>query len=140
MSKKTSRGSGPRTGRRRGGPRRYQTVIPTREAVLDVMEAAGRPLSPDSLHESLGLVDDTDVEAMSRRLAAMVRDGQLLINRQGRYCLTDHLPVVIGRVSGHRDGFGFLIPDDGGDDLFLAPRQMRLVMHGDRAAVRPRKG
>jgi ribonuclease R len=75
---------------------------------------------------------------MSRRLAAMVRDGQLLTNRQGRYCLTDHLPVVIGRVAGHRDGFGFLIPDDGGEDLFLAPRQMRLVMHGDRAAVRPR--
>ena len=138
MSKKTSRGGGPRAARRRNAPRRYQTVIPTREAVLDVMETAGRPLSPESLFERLGLVDDTDVEAMSRRLAAMVRDGQLLINRQGRYCLTDHLPVVIGRVSGHRDGFGFLIPDDGGDDLFLAPRQMRLVMHGDRAAVRPR--
>ncbi len=139
-----SGGREPRRGSRRGSrgrggaPRQYRTVIPSRDAVLEVMEKAGRPLSPKSLHQGLGLVDDTDVEAMSRRLAAMVRDGQLLINRQGRYCLTDHLPVVIGRVSGHRDGYGFLVPDDGGEDLFLAPRQMRSVMHGDRAAVRPR--
>jgi ribonuclease R len=35
--------------------------------------------------------------------------------------------------AGHRDGFGFLIPDDGSDDLFMSPAQMRLVFDGDRA-------
>jgi ribonuclease R len=66
----------------------------------------------------------------------MVRDGQLLLNRADEYCLIDRLPVVVGTVSGHKDGFGFLVPADGGDDLFLPYREMRMLMHGDRAAAR----
>lgn len=42
----------------------------------------------------------------------------------------------IGTVQGHRDGFGFVIPDDGQDDIFLGEREMTRVMHGDRVAVR----
>ena len=34
------------------------------------------------------------------------------------------------------DGFGFLVPDDGGSDLFLSAREMEKVMHGDRAIAR----
>ena len=44
-------------------------------------------------------------------------------------------PAVRGRVSVHRDGFGFLARDDGGDDLFLPPSQMHTVMHGDYVSV-----
>jgi ribonuclease R len=46
------------------------------------------------------------------------------------------MDLVRGRVSGHRNGFGFVIPDDGEDDLFLSPREMRALMHGDRVLVR----
>ena len=66
----------------------------------------------------------------------MARDGELLVNRANEYCLIERLPVVVGTVSGHRDGFGFLAPDDGGDDLFLPYREMRMLFHGDRAAAR----
>lgn len=34
-------------------------------------------------------------------------------------------------MQGHRDGFGFLIPDDGSSDLFLSAREMQSVMDGD---------
>ena len=44
-------------------------------------------------------------------------------------------PAVRGRVSVHRDGFGFVALDDGGDDLFLPPSQMHTVMHGDYVSV-----
>ncbi len=66
----------------------------------------------------------------------MARDGELLVNRANDYCLVDRLPVVIGTASGHRDGFGFLVPDEDGDDLFLPYREMRMLFHGDRAAAR----
>ena len=69
---------------------------------------------------------------IQRRLKAMLRDGQLVKNRRGAYGLPARMDLVAGRVSAHPDGYGFLIPDDGEGDLYLAPRQMRSVLHGDR--------
>ncbi|HUL82531.1 MAG TPA: ribonuclease R, partial [Gammaproteobacteria bacterium] len=67
---------------------------------------------------------------------AMVRDGQLLFNRAREYCLVRHLDLVTGKVQAHRDGFGFLTPDEGGDDIYLSAREMRSLWDGDRVAVR----
>ncbi len=39
-------------------------------------------------------------------------------------------------VQGHRDGHGFLIPDDGQPDLYLSAQEMHAVMHGDRLRAR----
>ena len=75
-------------------------------------------------------------EAFLGRLAAMERDGQLLTNRKGELCVVAKLDLVVGRVQGHPDGFGFLVPEEGGDDYFLNAREMHKVLHGDRAVVR----
>jgi ribonuclease R len=77
--------------------------------------------------------DDWEVEALSRRLRAMERDGQLIRNRREGYGLVTKMNLVTGRVIGHSEGHGFLIPDEGGDNLFLSPRQMKKLLHGDRA-------
>jgi ribonuclease R len=71
-----------------------------------------------------------------QRIVAMERDGQLLPNRKGVLMLASKLDLVAGRVVGHRDGFGFLVPDAGGPDLFLPPREMQKVMHGDRVLAK----
>ncbi|MCH8278551.1 MAG: ribonuclease R, partial [Proteobacteria bacterium] len=53
------------------------------------------------------------------------------------FCLTAKLDLVTGKVTGHRDGFGFVIRDDGDpDDIYLSARQMRSLFDGDRVAVR----
>lgn len=44
--------------------------------------------------------------------------------------------TVTGRLSTHRDGYGFVIPDEGGDDVFIPARYLRDNMHGDRVVVR----
>ncbi|MCC3263901.1 ribonuclease R, partial [Paenibacillus polymyxa] len=76
------------------------------------------------------------LKAHHRRLGAMERDGQLLPNRKGVLLLATKLDFVAGKVLGHRDGFGFLLRDDGGPDLFLSPREMLQVLHGDRVLVK----
>ncbi|MFU8895476.1 MAG: ribonuclease R [Gammaproteobacteria bacterium] len=110
--------------------------IPTREQVLAALEAAGRPLEPKALFSALE-IDDAEVRnALGNRLRAMIRDGQIIANRRGHYCLVGHIGLVTGVVTGHRDGYGFVTPDTGGEDIYLSPREMREVMHRDKVAVR----
>jgi len=114
----------------------YEHPIPSREAILTVLEQAGEPLSYGRLSEALKIQGERDETAFSRRLRAMERDGQLLKNRRGRYGLTTHMELVPGTISAHPDGFGFLIPDAGGDDMFIGASELRKVFHGDRVMGR----
>ena len=108
---------------------------PTREEILECLRAAGVPMTPAELAERLAVPPD-HVESLNKRLFAMERDGQLLPNRKGVLLLASKLDLIAGKVQGHRDGFGFLIPDAGGPDVFLSPRQMQKAMHGDRVLVK----
>ena len=86
--------------------------------------------------QTLGLVDDWELEAVRRRLNAMERDGQLIRNRRGGYGVVAKMDLITGRVIGHPEGYGFLAPDEGGDHLYISPRQMRQLMHGDKVVMR----
>jgi ribonuclease R len=116
--------------------RRYAHPIASREFVLETLEARGRPVSAGELSAALGMESERDVDALAKRLRAMERDGQIIRNRRGDYGLIRKMDLVRGRVVAHRDGFGFLVPDDASEDLFLSPREMRALMHGDRAVAR----
>ena len=115
---------------------RYEFPVPSREAVLALLAERGELLAYDDIARTLGVSDERDHDAFARRLRAMERDGQLVQTRRGRYGLPSKMDMVRGRVIGHADGFGFLIPDDGSPDLFLSPREMRQVLHGDRVLAR----
>ncbi len=115
---------------------KYENPIPSREFIMQLLETQGEPLTYKQLVDLLDLHDEESLEALRRRLNAMERDGQLVRNRRDGYGLIDKMDLVCGRVIGHPDGFGFLVPDEGGEDLFLTPRQMGFCMHGDRAVAR----
>ncbi|WJN60231.1 ribonuclease R [Pseudomonas sp. SO81] len=115
---------------------KYENPIPSRELILQHLAERGSPAAREELLAELGLTTEEQEEALRRRLRAMERDGQLIYTRRGTYAPVDKLDLICGRISGHRDGFGFLVPDDGSDDLFLSPAQMRLVFDGDRALAR----
>lgn len=110
---------------------KYADPIPSREYMMRVLEGYGRPMSRTQLIDELGIEDDAKQTALGFRLRAMLRDGQLMQDRRGRYCLLPHLNLQRGTVQGHRDGYGFFIPDNGGPDMMLSAREMRGVMHGD---------
>ncbi|RIZ65286.1 MAG: ribonuclease R [Methylococcales bacterium] len=115
---------------------KYENPIPSRELILHNLEQAGKPLSRVEFATIFKLESDDDLEALRRRLRAMERDGQLLFNRGQRYCLVNNKDLIVGRIIGHADGFGFVRPDDGSDDLYLSPREMNPLLHNDRAMVR----
>lgn len=114
----------------------YDNPIPSREFLLEFIADQERPVKHEEVLVAFQLETEDAQEAVRRRLAAMIRDGQLLRNRREGYLVVDSRSLIAGRVIGHADGFGFLRPDEGGDDLFLAPKQMRRLMHGDRVVVR----
>ncbi|MDR0735883.1 MAG: ribonuclease R [Zoogloeaceae bacterium] len=114
---------------------RYDFPLPSREYVGKILEQAGQPLDFVQLAVALDIRPE-EREHFLRRLEAMERDGQLLRNRKNAYILPERASLVAGRIQGHPDGFGFLLPDDGGADIFLAQHQMKKTLHGDRALVR----
>ena len=112
----------------------YENPIASRELILEVIHEEGA-MSHDHLLSRLEMNSPEQREALRRRLNAMVRDGQLIRNRRDGYVPVNEEDLISGRVIAHPDGFGFLVPDEGGEDLFLHGRQMRTLLHGDRAVV-----
>ena len=114
---------------------KYEQPLPSREYVLQVVEDQGKPVSFEQLCVLLD-IHKTEYETFQRRLGAMEREAQLMRNRKGAYILPERASLIAGRIEGHADGYGFLVPDDGGDDLFLDAKQMTKVLHRDRALAR----
>jgi ribonuclease R len=114
---------------------RYENPLPSREFIMEVLQQHGAPLLADELAQLLGIVPE-ETDLFSRRLRAMERDGELMQNRKGDLCVVDKLDLIKGRIIGHPDGFGFMHPEDESEDLFLSPREMQKVMHGDRVMGR----
>ncbi len=115
---------------------KYENPIASRELILEVLSKSKGPQTRNRLAEKLGITDEEGLEALRRRLRAMERDGQLVCNRRGGYMPIKESSLVRGRVIAHPDGFGFLVPDEGGEDLFLSPKVMHSLLHGDRAVCR----
>ncbi len=114
---------------------RYESPLPSREYILQLLTEAGHPVEVDAFIERLHITE-AERDLFERRLGAMQRDAQLVINRKRQLCLPDKLDLIKGRVEGHPDGFGFVVPDEGGDDLYLSAKEMHRVLHGDRVLVR----
>ncbi len=114
---------------------KYEHPLPSREYILQTLAAQGAPLEFERL---AGLLDiqTFELEPFQRRLGAMAREAQLMQNRRGDWLIPDKADLVRGRVTGHPDGYGFLTPEDGSPDLFLAAKEMDKVLHGDKVIAR----
>jgi len=140
MSRNSSKDSGKKADKNDPFAKReaknYENPIPSREYILDLLTEQPEHINRFQIEKLLNLQDPEQKEGLRRRLRAMERDGQVYFNRQKCYELTSELEVLEGIVSAHPDGFGFVLAEDGGGDLFLGMRDMRRVFHGDRVQVR----
>jgi len=113
--------------------KRYDNPVASRALLLKTIQKKGM-MTEKSVYQVLHVTSDQQ-EGVRRRLNAMVRDGQLVRNRRGGFLPVDEKHFIKGRVIAHAEGYGFLVPDEGGDDLFLCAKEMRAVLHGDHAVA-----
>ncbi len=103
-----------------------------RSEVLQALNRAAAPLEKEELAARLRIPR----RALQQALFELERAGEVVQNRAGALLVAKRIALVSGRVEGHPDGHGFLVPDEGGTPILLAPNEMRQLMHRDRAAVR----
>lgn len=118
---------------------RYEHPLPSREWIMTLLEREGTPIQIHKLAKQLSITAD-EYDFFERRIHAMARDGQVVINRRGAVCMAEKLAVVKCRIEAHKDGFGFAVPLNARnrqEHLVLYERQMRGLMHGDVVMVRP---
>ena len=113
----------------------YQNPIPSRELILEIMNDHGVPIPKKELIKKLEITKH-EYPFFEKRIGAMARQGQILINRKDILCISKKLNLIPGKITGHPDGFGFLIPEDSSlQDVFLSPKEMSKVFHGDEVMV-----
>jgi ribonuclease R len=118
---------------------KYENPVPSREFILAHLTKLAIPVAFKELLTTFSLVDDDLCIGLKRRLRAMEREGQIIFTRAKRYALPDKMALVKGTVVGHRDGFGFLTLDDGGDDWYIPAHQMKSLIHGDHILAKSHK-
>ncbi|PHM23878.1 ribonuclease R [Xenorhabdus ehlersii] len=116
---------------------KYESPIPSREYILDIISKHATPVSRQELAQELQLTTPEALEALRRRLRAMERDGQLVFTRRQCYALPERLDLLKGTVIGHRDGYGFLRVEGHKEDYFLPADQMKMAIHGDVVLAQP---
>src|ERR1700722_12137790 len=110
---------------------RYADPIASRELLLKHLREAPEPLTAARLAKRLGIDTDRQRDALAKRLAAMVRDGQAIEGPNG-FATAGEGERVAGRVRGRANGDVLVMPDDGSAPLALARADAATLMHGDR--------
>ncbi len=137
---KTQRGATPAADWRGEDPNleleksRYADPIASRELLLKHLADAPEPLTAARLAKRLGLHTDAQRDALAKRLAAMVRDGQAIEGPNG-FATAGEGELIAGRVRGRANGDVLVLPDDASAPLVLARVDTATLMHNDRVEV-----
>lgn len=84
-------------------------------------------------------IDGEGKEELYRILAEMESEGTIYRNKKNKYGLPENMGLVTGKVHVNKKGFGFLVPENKGDDesdLFISPRDLNGTMNGDKVVAK----
>jgi ribonuclease R len=68
---------------------------------------------------------------LKNMLDDMAEDGELVRQKGNSYSLPGKIKTIRGRITVHRDGYGFVTPDGGGEDIFIPSKFLKGALHGD---------
>ena len=102
-----------------------------RKKIIDFVTASPDPVPFREIMGKFG-VSKAERHRLKTLVEELVEMGDLVKLKGNRYAPLDWTDTVTGRISLHRDGYGFLSPDGGGEDLYIPARYLRESMQGDR--------
>jgi ribonuclease R len=107
-----------------------------RKRLLDALRKAGE--RPIHFREIVSLVEAPrgDRAFLRELLMELVASGEVARLKGGVFAWGGASGTVRGRISLHRDGFGFVTPETGGDDIFIPAKNLAGAMHGDTVELR----
>lgn len=94
-----------------------------------------RPLTEEELCAALSFSGKEKSE-FSQVLAEMEAAGEIIRTRWDRYGVPKRMNLAVGHLQGNARGFAFLIPDEGGEDIYIPSAGTNGAMHNDRVVVR----
>ncbi|GGO19081.1 ribonuclease R [Deinococcus humi] len=116
-----------------------QPASPERELVVGQLRKLGRPVHVRDLErtftrQAINRIGGwRELEAL---LDALVEEGQVIRTRKKTYGLPEAMSLVRGRFQASAAGFGFVIPDSGGEDFYVPAEQTLEAWNGDIVLVR----
>ena len=104
--------------------------------ILKLLRAkTNRPMKFAELMSLLGIPDNQRREFRAQ-LKEMATEGSIVKLRGGRYGLPDEMNLIPGTLSGHPDGYGFVITEDDSEDIYISRQKLGGTMHNDHVLVR----
>jgi ribonuclease R len=111
----------------------------SKEQILKLMrDKVTHPATSRELIKSLKISRE-ERATFRRLLKALVTTGDVVQTKGGRIGLPDKMDLVVGRLEMHAAGYGFVLPEKGGDetgDVYVSSANIKEAMHGDRVLVR----
>ncbi|EWH10318.1 ribonuclease R [Catenovulum agarivorans DS-2] len=101
------------------------------EKVSQFVSEQTQPISYLELCNQFNIADKDAQHELTACLKALEAEGRVIIDKQQNYATPEVLGLVVGKVVGHKDGFGFVTLPRGQKDLYLSQSQMATVLHGD---------
>lgn len=78
-------------------------------------------------------------QVISDTLEELAGEGKIVSDGKGSYSLPTRSGLVRAVISGHPRGFGFAVPEGGGEDVFIPARNLHGALHGDSVWIKAEK-
>lgn len=114
---------------------KYDKPVPSREFILSHLKAHNQPSNLQQICDAFNLTSEEDVEAIRRRLKAMLRDGQLDQLSKRRYWPVGRQLLLPGTVYIDKKNMLWVIPDDRSARVSLPFFTNSKVMQGNKVIV-----
>lgn len=103
-----------------------------KEAILVFMEHDDRvALEVNDISEGMGMTSFADFKKLVNALADLEREGQVFLNKKGKFKLQQKEDVKQGIFHSSTRGFGFIEVEGEDDDIFVPPNKTNFAMEGD---------